>query len=211
MAHLSPHLTPVSVCEGEEVEVISPSLEPFDIEDFTAASDWEKFVAQVEEAVRGWGLAGKGEDEGGETVKVEDKEGWLWRQKVKKVAFMGTEFNLTRHRLVDPNEATKEKKPTTQTSSSEVEEDDDYDLNDPMSSLPLPLKEMMHPGRDFPSLSHPVHYFFGFTDFLLLTPLGGHSDLDDPSKVKAALSAARVSAGDTSCRIPVLLQVRGGL
>ena len=80
MSHLNPHLRPFRPGKeqargihtdqdtGKEAELlIRPISDPFEIEDFTAASDWEKFVASLEEAIREWKINGEGkqtEEEG---------------------------------------------------------------------------------------------------------------------------------------------------
>ncbi len=208
MSHLNPHLVHVSA-EGEE-EVLSPSQETFDIEDFTAASEWEKFVANLEEAIREWGMAGK---RGDEEEQEEEEEGGgeekVWRQDKKAASFMGVEFIVVRHRLVRPDQQKEDEEAEEAEEKKRGEdpgEDEEGRTSDSSSSLPKALKELLVQGRDFPSLSHPVHYFFGLTDFVLLCPRG-RSDLTSPSALKSVLSAASVAASDTCCLAPILVQV----
>ncbi len=222
MTHLGPHLAPlVPPEEGDDSEdglgLIGPVKDPFDIEDFTAASDWERLTAAIEDAIREWGLHGGHEDRQDANDPHSDKRGWVWRQdKAKVITFLGFEFQLTHHRLVEPedegkksSQAVKEDKAESDTEEpdklviGEEAEDDGFCRAHP---LPPPLAEMMRYGSDFPAGSHPIHYFFGFSHFLLLSPRG-RDELDTSSRARVSLSAAAVAASDTSCSVPIFVQV----
>ena len=45
---------------GEEVN--KPAKDVFEIEDFTAATEWEKFMDRLEDILRGWKLCGPRQD-----------------------------------------------------------------------------------------------------------------------------------------------------
>ncbi len=224
MAHLGPHLAPLAPEDGDPEGglVISPVREPFDIEDFTSASDWERFVANIEGSIREWGMAdAKGEQE--QVPNKDERPGrkQVWCREKRNASYLGFDFNVVRHTLRDEEDeddkTSTEKDKDLEEEKPEVkmdfgqgdkenleEEEEEEDKSLPLSKA---LQEMMHSSLDFPAGSHPAHYFFGCTDFILLSPAGGREEVDTPSRARVALSAAAVAASDTRCRVPVLVQV----
>ena len=43
--------------ENDTEEIIKPAVDVFEIEDYTAATDWEDFTDQLENVLRGWKLS----------------------------------------------------------------------------------------------------------------------------------------------------------
>ncbi len=52
--HLSPHL----VSESDPSCVVAASTDSFDIQDFTTATEWERFEAALQKIIREWGIDG---------------------------------------------------------------------------------------------------------------------------------------------------------
>ncbi len=194
MTHLTPHLR--SYCPDADATAaplpsswsISPVAEPFDIEDFTAASDWERFVAGLEEILREWGLVGSGAETSLPDPRESDRSGWVWKQQRRQIDFHDFGFWVTRHALVDPKSASQEKgtkedqhRRKSLADRPSVSQEEDHD--DDHLQLPPPLKDMMSDDRDFPGMAHPVHYFFGFCDFVCLTPRG-REEVDNQTRAK---------------------------
>lgn len=67
--------------------------------------------------------------------------------------------------------------------------------------------------EDFPSTqhSHPVHYHYGLTEFLVLAPdpRMEKEDIDNETRAKMTLSAAAVAVHNTGSPVPFFVQVMG--
>ena len=46
--------------DNDAEEIIKPAVDVFEIEDYTAATDWEDFTDQLENVLRGWKLSSAG-------------------------------------------------------------------------------------------------------------------------------------------------------
>ena len=220
MAHLGPHLRRYPVhapgsAPHDPYQVISPSEDTFEIEDFTAASEWEKFVSALEKVLRSWKLT-SGPDE----VKVKSKsevnrQTGRWRREQSQVDYLGVTFGVTRHYLETEDEGEEAKAEVT--------------ANDPevggRGPTPAALSDMMNPDHDFPAAAHPVHYFYGHYDFVVLAPVG-REEVDNLSRINVrsnceviwpiftyslvsrfqiALSTATVAVNNAGCTVPVFV------
>ena len=59
----------------------------FEIVDFTTASDWEKFTADIEEAIHGWRLTGI---RSSVKLKADDIANAEWIEKSVTIKFIGS-------------------------------------------------------------------------------------------------------------------------
>ena len=112
---LGPHL--VSTATGA---VTAAATDTFDIEDFTAASEWEKFESALQQIIRDWGLnrsviAGvclgnpekinvflrNSSTSGIPTDRSKGGRKCRWTTERKTVSFYDFDFSVTRHELVE--------------------------------------------------------------------------------------------------------------
>lgn len=66
-----------------------------------------------------------------------------------------------------------------------------------VAALPQFTRDLLYSAPDFPAQSHPIHYMYGLTDFIVLTPKGK----EDVSN----LTRAKVSTQDNSNRKKILI------
>ena len=118
-----PHLYCESNVEGKE-EIGESANEVFEIEDFTCPSQWEKFVARLEQIFREWGL----------------------------------------HTSGSANSSGEKSPENLLARKAHVE------FNDFMFQVELVKCSQDAVNPSFPTGSHPVQYFFGTPEFVLLSP-----------------------------------------
>nr|CAB3265374.1 rab3 GTPase-activating protein catalytic subunit-like [Phallusia mammillata] len=161
--------------------------EVFEIIDFTNASDWEKFIAQIDEAIIDWHLnryinlppLQKNELTSGE-----------WITKSTPLSFSNVPFTLTLHQL----------------KQLENEHFEDSTNQDEEFQLPLYGKDAMDRTNDFPARAHCLSRWFGLRCFLLITP-----DTDpvmSKSKLNLLRSSAAIALNNTGCNIPMFVQIQ---
>ena len=110
MANLGPHL----YTDSDPDSIKEAATEIFEIEDFTSPSDWEKFVAQIENLIREWGLTHERE-----AASLDEVSKWPWRRQASALVFYDFEFLVTWHYREDPK-----KVPTRSESSSDLSSSD---------------------------------------------------------------------------------------
>jgi hypothetical protein len=107
MAHLGPHL----YSEDDSAEFIDSASEIFEIDDFTSPSPWEKFVSQLEQLFREWGLHKKRSSVKKVPLQTDLSEvnSWPWKCRSSVLSFYEFEFNITEFSRRDPNAVPAEK------------------------------------------------------------------------------------------------------
>jgi hypothetical protein len=219
-ALLQPHLRPARLPgakggpSGATTTTIVTPVAPedaFDIEDFTTASDWEKWAAQAEQALRAWASpTDQNEDNEEKEGQKEDQQGGAqigWKRDRRPLHFRDFTFYLTRHTKVSASPMVPEDEGDWQ----------DQRAEDRISLTPLLTAALNHES-DFPSQSHPVHYFFGFDDFAVLSAGQPAAAINDSSRMRAAIStlasaatAARGGgAGGGGGELPLLAEMASG-
>ncbi|XP_035661424.1 rab3 GTPase-activating protein catalytic subunit-like isoform X2 [Branchiostoma floridae] len=183
---LQPELSQSSVrttmAEGGEEE-----SEVFEITDFTTASEWERFVARIEEVINEWKLANLAP--GPPLLKGELSTG-EWEDRSEVVTFADVRFGMTLHRL-------KEKQ-QVQTPGDMEEED----------CQPQAIQDLLAMENDFPPRAHCLCRWFGVRSFVVLAP-GGHSDsIQSESKASLLLSSISIAVNNTGCSVPVFVQTQ---
>ena len=150
-------------------DTIEAAGEVFEIEDFTCPSSWEKFVAQLEQVIREWGLASFATNTSSQSRSESPVEGQPATLKLQQttINFYDFEFSIERVQIPDGQAAR------------------------------------------FPSGSHPVHYFYGVTDFVTLSPKipEEKEDIDNETRAKLVLSTVSVAVQNTACQVPFFVQV----
>ncbi|XP_063615005.1 rab3 GTPase-activating protein catalytic subunit-like [Penaeus indicus] len=169
--------------------------EVFEIVDFTTASEWERFIAAVEEAVHEWHLAG-------ERRLPPLTKGQLatakWSEKTVVVKFADFPFNMTHHSIL--NEC-------ADSPPDESEPSSEYENEEETERLPQALDDLMNRENDFPARAHCLVRWYGLREFVTLTPANPNHPILSPSKAKLLLSSLTIVANNTNCQVPLFVQV----
>lgn len=147
-------------------------------QDFTTASEWEVFIARMEEIVREW----RKEESSDKEATEESTNGW-WI-KTEKIPFADAEFTLSLFKKCDTQKKFDEERNAM---------DNNYDFA---------LKE----GKfNFPELC--ISLWYGLELYIVLSPVGNNS-ITSESQMKLLLSSATVLVGNENLVVPVFVQVR---
>lgn len=147
-------------------------------QDFTTASEWEVFIARMEEIVREWRMESRKKETNSEVAT----NGWCI--KTEKIPFADAEFTLS---LFRKNGCEKE----FDEEGNGI--DNDYDF-------------VLHDGKnDCPELCLSVWY--GVEQFIVLSP-AGNNGVTSESKIKLLMSSANILVGNENLTVPVFVQIR---
>lgn len=162
MAGKGLHSGSVSEENNEENQV-------FEITDFTTATDWEKFIADLEEILRKWnGLAEHPPSKNaGDTVV--DQSSQVEFLKFGKVSLTARLFVYHPYSEDNP------------------ENEEDLGI----------LKDIIDPRYDFPHRVHCIYRWFGAKRFMVISPLGGEM-ISSSEKSKLLLSSAAIAMSNTN-------------
>lgn len=147
-------------------------------QDFTTASEWEVFIARLEEVAREWRMESRKK----EATPEVSKGGW--QVKTEKIPFADAEFTLALFRKSD----------------SAKEFDDEGNAMD--GEYDFVSREGEH---DFPELCLAMWY--GLAQYIVLSPVGNNA-VTSESKIKLLLSSANILVGNENLTLPVFVQIR---
>ncbi|KAG5876073.1 hypothetical protein JTB14_011557 [Gonioctena quinquepunctata] len=155
-------------------------------EDFTTASEWEVFIARIEEIINQWKT-----DDSKLEFPIEIKK--PWDIKTEKLTFADVEFTLNLFRKADDNPESSE--------SSEIE-------NEKRNEIPR------NPFFDFELydesklLEHScLSTWYGLNEYIVLAP-SGNVAITTESKIKVLLSSAYIVSSNLKCGGPIFVQIR---
>ncbi|KAL1124193.1 hypothetical protein AAG570_001963 [Ranatra chinensis] len=168
--------------------------------DFTTASDWEIFIARLEEVIHQWKLHHKRKLP---RLKRGQFAETVWQAQSEKLMFADVEFTMTRHftkiESVDGAEDTASSGPV-------IDDDDDEPLTDMMrlehdyipvwSSGPYLTAEETQP--------HVIARWYGLREFVVLAPVQG--SIMSESKLKVLLSSLCIAVNNTNCEVPMFVR-----
>ncbi|XP_072180720.1 rab3 GTPase-activating protein catalytic subunit-like [Diadema setosum] len=172
--------------------------EVFEITDFTTASEWERFIARLEQVIHDWRLTSttkwpplrKGEFTSG-----------VWEERSENISFADFRFTITEHRLkMGGEEEEGEDKEESEDEGGRGEDDDDR--------LPQPMEDMMVSGNDFPPRAHCLCRWFGLRQFVVLSPATNSTAILSESKCNLLLSSLTIAVNNTNCTVPMFAQVQ---
>ncbi|CAC5408910.1 RAB3GAP1 [Mytilus coruscus] len=170
----------------------------FEITDFTTASDWERFIARLEEVLHEWKLvnnkpkppAAKDEFTSGE-----------WLEKTDDICFADFKFLITYHYL--NVSGSKSESLDRQSPDNDVEEEEKKE-----DETPTVLTDLMSTDNDFPSKAHCLVRLYGLQEFIVITPADRNKAIDSESRAKVLLSSVSVALTNSSSSIPVFIQIQ---
>ncbi|BES88954.1 Rab3 GTPase-activating protein catalytic subunit [Nesidiocoris tenuis] len=158
--------------------------------DFTTASEWEVFIARVEEIMQEWKLFSRTLFP--PKLKLSTAQ---WHSRSQELLFADFEFSITHHYATFPG-------------SEPIVPDEGK------GRLSESLEEIMSSDNDFPPLEilqggadtrpHVLARWYGLREFLVLTPLKG--PITQESKIKVLLSSLCIAVNGTNCEIPVFVR-----
>lgn len=159
-------------------------------QDFTTASDWEVFIARIEEIIHEWKLPYV--KQGPALLK---NQLWQnnWKTSTECINFADVQFSLTRYYLKIDG----------------ADEPSDVDEDDSKSQV---LIDLMSAENDFCTVDetspivHPLARWYGIRDFLVLSS-AQNLTIDNESKIKILLSSANIAISNSHCEIPLFVKI----
>ena len=191
MAYLGCHL----YNENTE-DIIKPATDVFEINDFTAASDWENFIDDIENILRNWRIC-----EANTSIKVTDsfqcktailffkeldRNDFLncsWKTRKERLQFYGFPFLLIHYKL--------------DTASCPGDE---------LTGSSQLLTDLMSSAGDFCPRGPRPAIMFGVREVLVLGP-AGEDTLGNDTRAKMVQGAVNIALSNTNCPLPCLIQV----
>ncbi|XP_044266890.1 rab3 GTPase-activating protein catalytic subunit [Tribolium madens] len=150
-------------------------------QDFTTASEWEIFIARIEEIINQWKT---------EELKDLDNEfGEIWSIKSKNLCFVDVDFKLTFLRK--------------QSSLSKEEDNEEVKKKNPFDTLyDFELYNSMN------TVEHScLSKWYGIDEYIVLSP-SGNFGINSESRIKVLLSSVYVASANLKCEIPIFVQIR---
>jgi len=170
--------------EGDD-EINLPATDVFEIEDFTAATDWENFMDQLEDILRAWKLCGARPPSAlkpGSRVE--------WKQKTAELFYLDFPFAIKLFKAVDNEDMGAEIGPSKDNSHSESRV----------------MEDLACGNFDFVNVGPVPGTLFGFTEMLIISP-AGKEILGNETRAGQVLGAVNIAVHNTNCQLPVLVQV----
>lgn len=166
---------------------MNEEIDEYDIyhQDFTTVSEWEVFVARLEEVINEWHLTKS------KLPKRSSEYTKKWITKSEDIKLRGIHFTLSYH-LLEPVKNT-----------NEVEYSDDQSL---LSDLQKGLWESASNFMDDVDGSpFPVSNWFGLKRYLMLC---SSSPLVEGSIIKLVMSSVNIAIGNVECGVPLFVKIR---
>ncbi|XP_071844702.1 rab3 GTPase-activating protein catalytic subunit-like isoform X2 [Apostichopus japonicus] len=164
--------------------------EVFEITDFTAASEWERFVARLEQVIHDWKLTSVPR---ARPLQKGDLTNAQWSERSQEVNFANVRFLISEHRL---------KHGVEEKLTLEQEENEEKD------TLPQALEDMMSSENDFPPRAHCLCRWYGLRHFVVLIPAANSDAVLSESKCNLLLSSLTIAVNNTSCSVPIFAQIQ---
>ncbi|OXU23595.1 hypothetical protein TSAR_006793 [Trichomalopsis sarcophagae] len=161
--------------------------------DFTTASEWEVFIARLEEVMHEWKLS---HTKPSLPLKVGDFLNLPWEENTEKLNFADVEFSLKHYRL-----KTEDENSQTSTSSFTEEQEETWTQSQ---------KDIMSFANDFIQIDQSnleIACYYGLREFILLVP-AKRSSITDETRIKILLSSLTIAVSNAHCEIPAFVQVQ---
>lgn len=193
------------------------SAEVFEITDHTTASDWERFIANLEEVLTDLKLQSGPYRE----LPPGSISNGLWHMRHEMVRFGNINFDLRYQylkedevpsqteklspRLENSNSDTIESKVDEEASSINEEDEKEFDEFELPENLPECVRDLVSTTNDFASRAHCLVRWYNVRRFIVLYPIGDTIISED--KVKLLLSSASVALSNIDCHIPIFFSI----
>ncbi|XP_053989291.1 rab3 GTPase-activating protein catalytic subunit isoform X1 [Hylaeus volcanicus] len=164
-------------------------IEDFYHHDFTTATEWEMFIARLEEIMHEWKLRNI---KIGCTLKPGDFTKHQWEENTEKLHFADAEFTLKHYRL-------------------KLEDTDvDSPLEDGEDERVQCQIDVLNAANDFARIEGDyleIPRYYGIREFLVLQSAKRES-VTDETKIRILLSSFAIAATNANCDIPTFVQVQ---
>ncbi|XP_029166828.1 rab3 GTPase-activating protein catalytic subunit [Nylanderia fulva] len=166
-------------------------IEDFYHHDFTTVSEWEVFIARLEEIMHEWKLS---HAKIASPLKSGDFLNCQWHETSEKINFADVEFLLKHYKL--------------------KKEDEEEDVTNPQEESEEEWiqcqKDALDISNDFVRLNDncmEIVRYYGVREFLVLIP-ARKASLTDETRIKILLSSLTIATNNANCYIPALVQVQ---
>ncbi|XP_051158910.1 rab3 GTPase-activating protein catalytic subunit [Leptopilina boulardi] len=157
--------------------------------DFTTATEWEIFIARIEEILHEWKLS---QITFGPPLKEKDFINLRWLEVSEKLNFADVEFTFKHYKL--------------KTELNESIGGCGEDVEDTFTQC---QKDILNASNDFAQLNGnhlEIARFYGVREFLVLIP-SKRTPILDETRIKILLSSLAIAASNSNCEVPVFVQV----
>ncbi|CAF1582326.1 unnamed protein product [Adineta ricciae] len=169
----------------------------FEIVDYTTASDWERFIARIEEILSEWKL--NGPEMSNNEIDFADGK---WNERDEALEFGEHSYVLTHFSLqiqdavtIPPTESNPQ-----MTSSTSFEKQ--------TFIPPRAMADMMSRRNDFPSRSPYLSHWYGLREFLILAPKRNNDAITHEDRANLLLSSAAIAVSNVGCNVPIFIRVQ---
>ncbi|XP_014259581.1 rab3 GTPase-activating protein catalytic subunit [Cimex lectularius] len=170
---------------------LSEDIEYLHHVDFTTASEWEVFIARLEEVILNWNLPNR------KVHHVKTKVKPVWLSNTENISFADVNFTVTHHFVKET-------------------ENEQAAQGEKKSQLPQALEEIMSSELDFLPVEtvfqngvedtkpHILARWYGLRDFVVITPI--KNELLQESKIKLLLSSVCIALSNKLCEVPIFVR-----
>ncbi|KAJ8680941.1 hypothetical protein QAD02_016728 [Eretmocerus hayati] len=159
--------------------------------DFTTASEWEVFIARIEEIIHEWKLV---HTKPSPPIKAGDFVNLPWEEKTENLNFADVEFSLKHFKL-------KTNDDESQHSSNQGTEEHDSTWTQCQKDILNASNDFTQPDEDYLEI---VQYY-GVREFMLLIP-SKKTAITDETKIKILLSSLAIAVNNAHCEVPAFVQ-----
>jgi len=183
-------------------EIIKPAVDVFEIEDYTAATEWEDFTDQLENILRGWKLSTGSEREVSASVPLDKSKKCDWRAQTANLQYINFPF-LVKYYRYGPVDTVD----THATTADHQEETKTEQTDDSLSSHSRVMEDISQGTFDFVSDAKPIPLtMFGLTEMIIVSPSGSEM-LSNETRANQILGSINIALQNTGASVPVLIQV----
>lgn len=166
----------------------------FEITDYTTASDWERFIAGLEETLTQWNLHKQTNNEGSyQELAAGFISNGIWIERHDTIKFGNVVFEV-KYQYMDKSDDEKA-----------IKKRDENDEGDHGDRIPDCVGDLMSTSNDFASKAHCLVRWYNLRRFLILVPRADTIISED--KVKLLLSSASVALANIDCHVPIFVQI----
>ncbi|XP_020283116.1 rab3 GTPase-activating protein catalytic subunit [Pseudomyrmex gracilis] len=166
-------------------------IEDFYHHDFTTVSEWEVFIARLEEIMHEWKLP---HAKVASPLMSGDFVNCQWHETSEKINFADVEFSLKYYKLKKDDAEDDAANPDEEREEEWIQcQKDALDISNDFVRLDDNYMEIVR--------------YFGFREFLVLIP-ARKASLTDETRIKILLSSLTIATNNANCYIPALVQVQ---
>ncbi|XP_026683222.1 rab3 GTPase-activating protein catalytic subunit-like [Diaphorina citri] len=170
--------------------MFTENLESTQQYDFSTASEWEIFIARLEEIILEWKLH---LEKIGPPLKNNELSTGEWEIKSETATFADTEFVVSFHKLKQDD------------SDTILDSTGKFEVHEDLLSLENDFLSMML-CEDGSVKPHYISRWYGLKKFVVLTPSKGSSIMNE-SKIKILMSSMTIAVNNQNCEVPMFAQV----